>query len=292
MSKKGKGKGDKSAQDGGDGLTGVFSNDFPLHCVQNGLPPISVKPLSRSGAPPSGDTPSPATGDHAPSSPHSVLVEPDPGTSHSLRTIHLRNLLLDQRVMAALSSALEGTQLAAMILWNVGLSDDICHKLLPLVTSCGIRRLALDGNQVPTHQVISILESTSVELLSLKCCCLGDAFCTAISSALAANRSLTALDLSSNQITDQGVAQLAHALRLNRTLLSLCLAGNRIGDCGVEAICKVLVKFPLTKEEEQTRKSLLATSDSGGVDMSGGRYVIYYDIRVTSLCGVSGTVHP
>ena len=79
----------------------------------------------------------------------------------------------------------------------------------------------------------------SVEQLSLKCCCLGDVFCADISSALAANRSLIVLDLSSNQITDRGVAQLAHALRLNRTLLSLCLAGNRIGDSGVEAICKV-----------------------------------------------------
>ena len=79
----------------------------------------------------------------------------------------------------------------------------------------------------------------SVEQLSLKCCCLGDAFCAAISSALSGNHSLTILDLSSNQITDEGVGQLAHALRLNRTLLSLGLAGNRIGDGGVETLCQV-----------------------------------------------------
>ena len=118
----------------------------------------------------------------------------------------------------------------------------------------------LGGNQLPAHHVVSILQSSrygpgtalgmsygdccsfcSVEQLSLKCCCLGDAFCAAISSTLATNRSLMALDLSSNQITDQGVVQLAHALRLNRTLLSLCLTGNRIGDSGVEAICKVYI---------------------------------------------------
>ena len=79
----------------------------------------------------------------------------------------------------------------------------------------------------------------SLEQLSLKCCCLDDAFCASISSALAANRTIIALDLSSNQITDTGVEQLANALRLNRTLLSLCLAGNRIGDKGVKAICHV-----------------------------------------------------
>ena len=26
-------------------FTGVFANDFPIHCTQNGLPSISVKPL-------------------------------------------------------------------------------------------------------------------------------------------------------------------------------------------------------------------------------------------------------
>ena len=80
---------------------------------------------------------------------------------------------------------------------------------------------------------------SSLEQLSLKCCCLDDAFCAAIHSTLAANRVLIALDLSSNQITDHGLAQLANALRLNRTLLSLCLAGNRIGDDGVIALCQV-----------------------------------------------------
>ena len=79
----------------------------------------------------------------------------------------------------------------------------------------------------------------SLEQLSLKCCCLGDAFCENIRSALAANHTLLALDLSSNQITNEGVGHLASALRINRTLLSLGLAGNRIGDEGVDAICQV-----------------------------------------------------
>ena len=78
----------------------------------------------------------------------------------------------------------------------------------------------------------------SIEQLSLKCCCLGDAFCEVISPALASS-SLLSLDLSSNQITDEGAGHLARALRLNRTLLSLCLAGNRVGDEGVRALCEV-----------------------------------------------------
>ena len=78
-----------------------------------------------------------------------------------------------------------------------------------------------------------------MEQLSLKCCYLGDAFCAAINPALARNQTLMSLDLSSNQITDEGVGQLANALRINRTLLSLCLAGNRIGDSGVRELCRV-----------------------------------------------------
>ena len=79
----------------------------------------------------------------------------------------------------------------------------------------------------------------SIEHLSLKCCSLGDAFCEVIGPALSANTSLLSLDLSSNQITDEGVCHLARGLRLNRTLLSLGLAGNRVADEGVAALCKV-----------------------------------------------------
>ena len=79
----------------------------------------------------------------------------------------------------------------------------------------------------------------SIEHLSLKCCCLGDKFCEVIGPALTSNTSLLSLDLSSNQITDEGVSHLAGGLRQNRSLLSLCLAGNRIGDRGVNALCKV-----------------------------------------------------
>lgn len=80
-----------------------------------------------------------------------------------------------------------------------------------------------------------------MEHLSLKCCCLGDAFCAAINPVLAGNQTLLSLDLSSNHITDEGAEQLANVLRINRTILSLCLSGNRIGDNGVSELCKVSI---------------------------------------------------
>ena len=86
---------------------------------------------------------------------------------------------------------------------------------------------------------VSVFSLCSLEQLSLKCCGLDDAFCAAICTSLSANHHLTTLDLSSNQISNEGVEHLATALRLNRTLLSLSLAGNRIGDEGVNALCQV-----------------------------------------------------
>jgi hypothetical protein len=259
MSKKGKGKAEKTAPEGGDGLTGIFTNDFPIHCQQQGLPAVPVRTLTRPGAPPTGDTPTTP----------SVFVEEGVGPG-SLRAIHLRNLLLEGRLLTALTSSLEGIQCTAILLWNVGLNDDTTSKLVPLVANCAVRKLALDGNKVSVNHVLSLLQ-TSIEHLSLKCCCLGDAFCEVIGPALSANTSLLSLDLSSNQITDEGVCHLARGLRLNRTLLSLGLAGNRVADEGVAALCKVLVKFPLTGDEETQRRTLLAANTPELPVSSSGR---------------------
>ena len=64
-------------------------------------------------------------------------------------------------------------------------------------------------------------------------------FCDVISGALAGNHQLISLDLSCNQITDEGAGHIARALRTNRSLLSLSLSGNRLGDPGVRALCQV-----------------------------------------------------
>ena len=103
------------------------------------------------------------------------------------------------------------------------------------ITSCPYSRPGMDCG----HWFGMKTVPCSIEHLSLKCCCLGDAFCEVIGPALSANTSLLSLDLSSNQITDEGVCHLARGLRLNRTLLSLGLAGNRVADEGVAALCKV-----------------------------------------------------
>ena len=53
------------------------------------------------------------------------------------------------------------------------------------------------------------------------------------------------LDLSCNQVGDEGVHHLASALRMNRTLLSLALANNKIGDKGATLLAEVLISRSL-----------------------------------------------
>lgn len=55
------------------------------------------------------------------------------------------------------------------------------------------------------------------------------------------------LDLSCNQVGDEGVRHLASALRVNRTLLSLALANNKIGDKGATLLAEVLTSHSLER---------------------------------------------
>ena len=62
----------------------------------------------------------------------------------------------------------------------------------------------------------------------------------AVAAALDANTTIAELDLSYNNIDDEGVAALADALRRNRALLRLDLRGNDVGAAGCAALASAL----------------------------------------------------
>ena len=69
-----------------------------------------------------------------------------------------------------------------------------------------------------------------------------------LSQALAANSSLTNLDLRMNSIGDTGAESLSQALAVNSSLTKLVLCGNSIGDTGAESLSQALaVNSSLTK---------------------------------------------
>ncbi len=68
---------------------------------------------------------------------------------------------------------------------------------------------------------------------------LGDAGLRLICDGLKENKSVTALDLPDNNITDVGAAILAEAIKDNPSLTQLQLAYNKIGDQGAIALAQV-----------------------------------------------------
>ena len=80
---------------------------------------------------------------------------------------------------------------------------------------------------------------------------LGPVGAASLAPALAANGSLTSLDLSNNQLcgvtswgsgtyTTEGITAIADALRVNGSLTALNLSSNELKDEGVSAVCEAI----------------------------------------------------
>ena len=112
-------------------------------------------------------------------------------------------------------------------------------------------------------QAISLyLQSTGSEcllnFLNLKQCCLGNDGASALSKGLRLNRSLVALNLSGNSLTHAVIKQLAKSLPA--ALVDLDLSDNDLGDEGVTSLCHYLYyrrEDASDDEEEQDLKAQL-----------------------------------
>lgn len=109
------------------------------------------------------------------------------------------------------------------------------------------------------HYQLLLTEANNLSYLSLSRCNINDEIVENIMSQLKhplpASKTLLALKLSCNLITDNGVRFIGEALRTNRCLQYLNLADNAITDEGADFLFASLIKFPLTNDEEhQTNK--------------------------------------
>ena len=82
--------------------------------------------------------------------------------------------------------------------------------------------------------------STSLQVLILKNCAIGDEGCRAFSSYLIMLRAIKHLNLSGNCITDNGASSLSGALSCLSAMQNLDLSNNRIGDDGIVSLSTAL----------------------------------------------------
>ncbi|KAL5110181.1 Leucine-rich repeat-containing protein 71 [Taenia crassiceps] len=89
-----------------------------------------------------------------------------------------------------------------------------------------------------------------------------------------AGSTLVFLDLSGNKLGDEDVCNLAKILRINRTIRAISLSNNCLSDIGVEALCEVATAFTLTSDELAMRRLLkmkMILDDSSFLDMVKAR---------------------
>ncbi|XP_011551298.3 leucine-rich repeat-containing protein 71 [Plutella xylostella] len=122
-----------------------------------------------------------------------------------------------------------------------------------------LTELCFDGSYLAEANFEVLLDDpTNVRHLSLARCCIDDLVVEKIAEKIShrqAAKKLTALNLSTNRITDIGAKHLADALRRNRQLAYLNLNDNLITDEGAKEIFDVLKPFPLTMEEVMAKKA-------------------------------------
>ena len=97
----------------------------------------------------------------------------------------------------------------------------------------------LDGFALPVKK----LKGTDpVEMLDLSCKNLGVASAVVIASLISVNGGLTALDLSSNDLKDEGVSAVCEAIQSNKEtkLVSLNFKVNGIGPVGSKSVAAMV----------------------------------------------------
>ncbi|XP_078212171.1 leucine-rich repeat-containing protein 71 isoform X16 [Callithrix jacchus] len=194
-----------------------------------------------------------------------IQVELEQEDSKSVKEIYIRGWKVEERILGIFSKCLPPlTQLQAINLWKVGLTDKTLTTFIDLLHLCSstLRKVSLEGNPLLEQSYHKLMASDStIAHLSLRNNNIDDRGAQLLGQALSTlhscNRTLVSLNLGFNHIGDEGAGYIADGLRLNRSLLWLSLAHNRIQDKGALKLAEVLRPFELTHTEVVERRRLL-----------------------------------
>ncbi|KAF9418641.1 hypothetical protein HW555_004607 [Spodoptera exigua] len=181
-------------------------------------------------------------------------------TNHNLIQIKfLKNRKMPRKLFKIIGLIIRFQKHLTSIVINSGLTCETIYDISKFLPLSRITEICLDHTHVKEANYVVLLERGSLKHLSLARCGLTDLVVKSIAPNLfyheKAAKTLVALNLASNRITDEGVQYLADALRSNRQLGYLNLSDNLITDIGAQSLFDILTEFPLTILEEQSRKA-------------------------------------
>ncbi|KAB1260322.1 Leucine-rich repeat-containing protein 71 [Camelus dromedarius] len=266
--------------------TGVLETDFTELCTRSGytkFPKVVIRPYPHSPSDSSSVSSKTTVEDQLLSRSCSlnsleskfvffrptIQVELD-HEDNSLTEIYIRGWKLEEQILGIFSKCLPSlSQLQAINLWKVGLTDKTLTMFIALLPLCSstLRNVSLEANPLPEqsyHKLMAV--DSTIAHLSLRNNNIDDYGAQLLGQALATlhscNRTLMSLNLAFNHIGDEGAGYIADGLRLNRSLCWLSLAHNRIQDKGARKLAEVLRPFELTHAEVVQRRRLLLEKGS------------------------------
>ncbi|CAF3653656.1 unnamed protein product [Adineta steineri] len=194
------------------------------------------------------------------------IVSNETDSIDQITTLYMKAWQLDQHFIDILKRVLPLQEQLHTLNFNfVGLNQQTFSGFVELCQGIkSLKSVSLDGNPLASEYFHLLIENDDSKILnlSLRFCNITDTNAERLANALGnmskQNWRLLTLNLSGNQIGDNGGKSFATALRYNRTLISLNLSSNFLTDKSGILLALVLRKIVLTQEEIVHRRYLLS----------------------------------
>lgn len=178
----------------------------------------------------------------------------------SLPTGHL--ITPKQSYIESLRKFLDSVKINALDLSNLGLGDDYFSSMIPEIFNASVEALNLSGNFLTDYSIIYLSESAGL------------------------NNSFVELDVSNNQISDEGLLALAE--NFNASSLTVFKANaNYFGAKGVTALSKYLPQSQIVKCDLAENDLSQADMEQFGNAVANTRSLEVIDLSETNLDDIS-----
>uniref|UniRef100_A0A7S4AZN3 Uncharacterized protein n=1 Tax=Chrysotila carterae TaxID=13221 RepID=A0A7S4AZN3_CHRCT len=180
--------------------------------------------------------------------PHPKLVK---ACLSCIDEINVRDTVLDIGSVCALLHLLpKFPRLRALRTWRCELSKaavELLADFLPKIEH--IARLDLDMCPAVSSSMEKFLNFPHLTILSLRACELDEVAASSLATALETNNALRALDLWGNRLRTEGCRELLSAIKSSKSLEALCLGSNGVTDEIIETVADVFMRKEIDRAQ-------------------------------------------